>query len=274
MTGVIVLNSQVAHGSVGGRASNYTLERAGFPVVLLPTVLYAWHPGHGPSTRDVPAGFDQLVADLATAPWLSEIDGVLTGYLGNAGQPAVIGALVDALKAANPQALYLCDPVIGDQGGLYVPATTAAAIRRDLLPRADIVTPNAHELAWLAEMKVDDAATVEAAAARLGVREVLVTSVPGGPEGTTGVALISPDERALARHDMIAGVPSGSGDVFAGLYLSQRLKNVSARGALEKAVHGTAAMALAASALGVDEMPLAQFTDDLASAHEPSVQIE
>mgnify|MGYP003385042447 CR=1 FL=1 len=53
----------------------------------------------------------------------------MTGYLGSSSQAAPIAALVRALKALNPDAIYLCDPVIGDASGLYVPETTAAAIR-------------------------------------------------------------------------------------------------------------------------------------------------
>ena len=48
---VIVVNSLVARGSVGGRASVFALERLGFPVVFVPTVVLSWHPGHGRATR-------------------------------------------------------------------------------------------------------------------------------------------------------------------------------------------------------------------------------
>src|SRR5882724_8453774 len=115
---VIVVNSLVARGGVGGRASVFALERLGFPVWSVPTVLLSWHPGHGPATRIVPQAveFQRLIADLATARWLGEVGAILTGYLGDVAQVEGVVRLIQALKARNPSALFLCDPVIGDRG--------------------------------------------------------------------------------------------------------------------------------------------------------------
>jgi pyridoxine kinase len=57
---------------------------------------------------------------------------VLSGYLGDAGQAADVARLVGAVRDANPDALYMCDPVIGDAGGLYVPEAVATAIASKL----------------------------------------------------------------------------------------------------------------------------------------------
>ena len=67
--------------------------------------------------------------DLERAPWLGEVAGVLSGYLGDARQAVDVAALVHRVKAKNPNALYVCDPVMGDAGGLYVPEATAEAMR-------------------------------------------------------------------------------------------------------------------------------------------------
>src|SRR4051812_10346105 len=110
---VIVVNSLVARGSVGGRASVFVLERLGFPVWSVPTVMLSWHPGHGPATRIVPpaAEFQQFLGDLTTVRWLGDVGAILTGYLGDAAQVEGVVRLIHALKAANPSALFLCDPV-------------------------------------------------------------------------------------------------------------------------------------------------------------------
>ena len=50
---VIVLNSHVARGAVGGRAAVFALERLGYPVIAVPTVIHPIHPGHGRGTRIV-----------------------------------------------------------------------------------------------------------------------------------------------------------------------------------------------------------------------------
>ena len=50
---VLVISSQVmcVAGSVDALRYLY-LERNGFPVWFLPTVLLPWHPGHGPATKN------------------------------------------------------------------------------------------------------------------------------------------------------------------------------------------------------------------------------
>src|SRR5262245_13680255 len=128
---VIVVNSLVARGGVGGRASVFALERLGFPVWSVPTVLLSWHPGHGPATRIVPpsADFQQFLADLTTARWLGDVGGILTGYLGDVTQVEWIVRLIHAMKACNPSALFLCDPVIGDGGRLFQSEALAKAVR-------------------------------------------------------------------------------------------------------------------------------------------------
>ena len=133
---VIVISSHVARGSVGNRAAVFALETLGFPVWAVPTVLLPWHPGHGRATRIVPppAQFSALMGDLEGSPWLGEVAAVLSGYLGDAGQAEAVASLVGAVRRRNPHALYLCDPVMGDLGGLYVPEGVASAIRATLMP--------------------------------------------------------------------------------------------------------------------------------------------
>jgi pyridoxine kinase len=175
---VIVVNSLVARGGVGGRASVFALERLGFPVWLVPTVLLSWHPRQGPATRIVPqtAEFQPFLADLAAARWLSEVGAILTGYLGDVAQVEWVVRLIQALKACNPSALFLCDPVIGDRGRLFQPEALAMAVRDRLVPLADIVTPNRFELGWCAGAAAEGNADLVNAARRLGRPEVVVTS--------------------------------------------------------------------------------------------------
>src|SRR5215207_193786 len=119
---VIVVSSHVARGSVGNRAAVFALETIGHPVWAVPTVILPWHPGHGRATRIVPdpVQFAALMMDLENARWLGEVGAVLSGYLGEARQAVAVAALVAAVRARNPNAVYVCDPVMGDSGGLYV----------------------------------------------------------------------------------------------------------------------------------------------------------
>ena len=174
---VIVVNSHVARGSVGGRASVFALERMGFPVWSVPTVVLPWHLGHSRASRVAPdaAGFTGIMADLAGARWLGEVIGILSGYFGTADQVGPVAALAAAAKARHPGARFLCDPILGDSDGLFQPEAMVAAIRDQLLPLADIATPNRHELGWLTGLPIDDNTQLIAAARRLGPGEVVVT---------------------------------------------------------------------------------------------------
>lgn len=212
---VVAVSSLVARGGVGLRASAFALERLGFPVWQVPTIFLPWHTGHGPSTRIVPPaeGFAGVIGELAASPHLSEVGAVLTGYLGSPAQAEALAGFVTALKRVRPDALYVCDPVIGDAEGLYVPEATAAAIRDLLLPIADLATPNRFELAWLAGRTTETPADALAAARALGPARVMVTSAPALMRNSTGVMLATPTEAIVAEHPHLDGAPSGVGDL-------------------------------------------------------------
>ena len=264
---VIVVNSLVARGSVGGRASLFALERLGFPVILAPTVVLPWHLGHGRASRMEPdaATFAGLTADLAGAPWLGEVGAVLTGYFGHAGEVAPAARLVAAVKAANPRALHLCDPIIGDTGGLFQPETVATAIRDTLLPLADIATPNRFELGWLTGTVTDTEAAIIAAARRLGPAEVLVTSAQASADNQTIATLVSTPSGAvrLTHRFLSDNAVHGTGDLFAALHLGHRLSGEAPEMAAARAAGAVCAMIAAANRDGLDELPLAAAQDAL-----------
>lgn len=255
---VIVVSSIVSRGSVGARASQFVLERLGFPVWLVPTVVFGWHRGHGPSTRIAPdpAAFAALAGDLARSPHLSEAGAILTGYFGHPGQIEATAGLVAAAREANPALVFFCDPIIGDDYGLFQPADIAEAIRDRLLPLADMAKPNRHELAWLTGADLTGEASLIEAARRLGPREVVVTSAFAG-EGAVGNCAVTAAEVHRAEHPLQPSAPHGTGDLLAALYLAARLSGDGTETALARAVGGTVEMIDLAIELGADEMPLA-----------------
>ncbi len=162
-------------GGVGNRAAVFALESRGHAVWSLPTVILPWHPGHGRSTRIAveTTAFASALEDLKGSKWRSEVHAAMTGYFADAGQVHAAAELIRAFKADDPSFVYLCDPVIGDAGGLYVAEPVAAAIRDALMPLADLATPNRFELGWLADAPVDDNAAIAAAARRTGIARVV-----------------------------------------------------------------------------------------------------
>jgi pyridoxine kinase len=254
---VIVVSSEVVRGSVGGRASVFALERMGFPVWFVPTVTLSWHPGHGPAVRLVPAaeGFAGLIDDAIASRWLGEVGAVLSGYLGAADQAAATARLVAGVKARNPGAWYLCDPNIGDDGGLFVSTQVARAVGDRLIPLADMAIPNRHELAWLTGEEASDNHGLAKAARALGVEEAIVTSAFAG-DGQIGNLAVARDGADLAAHRRLDAVPHGTGDLFAALYLAARLDGRGVGEANARAGATVLAVASLANKLDADELPL------------------
>lgn len=270
---VIVISSHVARGSVGNRAAVFALETLGFPVWAVPTVLLPWHPGHGPATRIVPDAeqFAAFLGDLENAPWLGEVAAVLTGYLGAAGQADAVAALVEKVKAKNPSALYVCDPVLGDKAGLYVPEPTATAIRDRLMPLADLATPNRYELEWLTGARAPDTAATISAARKAGPASMLVTSAPTGHDGRLANLLVTRDSALRAEHDAIAKAPNGTGDLTAALFLAHTLCGLDADRALALTTGSVVEILDKAAARGADELML---ETDRPSLSQPQTMID
>ncbi|MCT8999360.1 pyridoxal kinase PdxY [Chelativorans intermedius] len=269
---VIVVSSHVARGAVGNRAAVFALEALGHPVWAVPTVLLPWHPGHGPATRIVPppADFAAFLRDLEDAPWLGEVGAVLSGYLGGAEQAEAIAALVRRVKRQNPEARYVCDPVMGDLGGLYVPQATAVAIRDVLLPLADIATPNRHELAWLAGRPLDTLPALAETARRLGPPALLVTSAPGIRRGAIGNLLLLEGEMHLAEHSAVEDPAKGPGDLTAALFLAWLMRGAPPREALRHVTAAVYETLARAAARGSDELML---ETDMGSLTAPTAQV-
>ena len=268
---VIVISSHVARGSVGNRAAVFALETLGFPVWAVPTVILPWHPGHGRATRIVPdpKEFAALMADLEGARWLGEVAGVLSGYLGDASQAAAVAKLVGAVRRKNPQAIYVCDPVMGDLGGLYVKQEVAEAIRDQLMPIADIATPNRYELAWMAGAALDDIRATMDAATDAGPPTMLVTSAPSLMSGSTGNLLVTPDEAFLAEHRIIANPPNGLGDLTGAVYLARTLSGQTPEKALQSTTAAVYEILARTAKRGGDELQLE--TDSQSLSHPMSM---
>lgn len=263
---VIVISSHVVRGSVGNRAAVFALETLGFPVWAVPTVTLPWHPGHGRATRIVapPEQFAALMADLERAPWLGEVGAVLSGYLGDAAQAQAVASLVRAVKARRPKALYICDPVIGDAAGLYVPDATASAMRDILIPLADIATPNRFELEWLTGTKLPDSKALMAAARAAGPATMLVTSAPAMMADSIANLLVDANQAVMAEHRVIDRPPNGLGDLTAAVYLARILSGQTPAKALQSTTAAVYEILASTARRGGDELQLATDAQSLA----------
>ncbi|MEP3629897.1 MAG: pyridoxal kinase [Hyphomicrobiales bacterium] len=258
----LVITSQVVRGRIGARASVFALERLGHPAWFLPTITLPWHPGHGKGQRIVAPSdeFAAIIDDLIGNDQLGSLAGVITGYLGNAEQAAPIAKLIKAAKSLNPDLLYCCDPVIGDEGGLYVPEETAAAIRDQLLPLADLITPNRFEFDWLTAKTHAINEDIVETAKTLSHRYVAVTSAFAMMKQSQGTLLYDSgaNDALLAEHRSFENAPNGPGDLFAGLLMARLLSGQTPQKALQTATAGVFDVLAQTVKRGADELVLVE----------------
>ncbi|HUQ37611.1 MAG TPA: pyridoxal kinase [Aestuariivirga sp.] len=231
---VLSISSQVAYGPVGNSASVPAIQAAGFTVSQIPTIILSNHPGLGkPSGVKLPP--TELEAILKSLEALGALDacvGVMTGYFASTDQINVAASFIHKMKEKNPSLYVLVDPVLGDDGSLYVSSEVANAIRDELLPLASCITPNCFELGWLSGKPVSNKAEVLLAAATLPHKEILATSIPLDANNLATLA-ITGSECSQESAAIKPSVPHGTGDFLAGLYFAARLNGFESREALK-----------------------------------------
>lgn len=268
---VLSIQSEVVYGHVGQGAARFALQRQGFEVLALPTVLLSNHPGHGRPTGETidSARLNALLTGIAAQGLLRQTQAVLSGYMGEAEHTQIVLEAVRRVKHENPQAIYVCDPVFGDEDGAYARPGVAEAIARDLVPIADIVTPNRFELSSLTARQVHHPKSAHAAGLTLARPECLLTSVPNGANDIGAIALLG--ERAwMAGGARFDNVPNGTGDLLTALYLGWRLKTCSPDVALARSVRAVHRLARIASTEKMRELPLIAWQDELISDDAPT----
>ncbi len=242
MARILAISSQVAHGTVGLSIVVPALQAMGYEVIALPTVLLSNHPGHAhvSGTQVATEALRGMLDAIQANGWLSDLDGVLTGYLPSAAHVAFAVEAVARVRAASPGVTYLCDPVMGDHPvGLYIAEAAAQAIKASLVPLADIATPNRFEAGFLTE-----------ATGSVLVRPgciTLTTSVPSGRPDELLNELNWPGRRLVTRVALRPAAPHGTGDLFAALFLAQYLRSRDPIDALGLATIGVDATLTASS---------------------------
>jgi pyridoxine kinase len=223
---ILSIQSAVAYGHVGNSAAVFPLQRIGVEVLPVYTVNFSNHTGYGAWRGPMisPDDVREVLLGIEDRGVLPQIDVVLSGYQGGEGIADVILEAVERVKAANPAAVYSCDPVMGNaKSGCFVAPAIPVLLRDRVVPAADIITPNQFELGFLTGTEPDTLestlASVELARAT-GPRTVLVTSVerPDREDGTIEMLAVDDSGAWLVQTPYIPMKANGSGDVTAALF--------------------------------------------------------
>lgn len=240
---ILSIQSHVAFGHVGNASATFPMQRLGVDVWLIHTVQFSNHTGYGSWKGRVFDGgmIDEVMEGIAERGVLADCDGVISGYMGSADIGHAILSAVEKVRAANPKALYCCDPVIGDVGrGVFVRPGIPEFMREQAVPAADIVTPNQFELELLTDIEIKTLADAHRAVEALrdaGPKVVMVTSLVTEETPGDSIDLMAADATGSwrVRTPKLDVSVNGAGDAIAALFFTHYLREESAASALWKA---------------------------------------
>ena len=266
------LQSHVAYGYVGNRAATFPLQRLGHEVWAVNTVEFSNHTGYGAwRGRTAPAGqVAEIVQGIEALGLLPRCDALLTGYVGDSALADVVLDTAARVRAANPRAIWCCDPVLGDTDtGIYVKSGIDVFFRERAIPAADLVTPNHFELELLTGSKVSTMAEALVAARSLlaGPRLVLITSLrrADAPADRIEMVAVSHDAAWRVVTPLIGFeiAPNGTGDTVAALFSAHWLASGDIADALGKVASSIFAVLETTRELGERELQLVAAQDRL-----------
>jgi pyridoxine kinase len=253
MRRVLSVQSHVVHGYVGNKSAVFPLQLLGFDVDPVNSVQFSNHTGYETIKGEVLGGdqLNSLVDGLKANGLHGRYSHMLTGYIGSTTFLRAILRTLEILREAQPDLVYVCDPVMGDLGpGLYIPEELVAIYRDEVLPVATMITPNMFEAEKLTGMSIkSDADAIKACTAihEKGPTTVVLTSLEyegdGQGEHITCIASHMHEGEQQLHRILIPRVPAphggytGTGDLSAALLLAwMNLAPNDLGGALEKTV--------------------------------------
>ncbi|XP_020776039.1 pyridoxal kinase-like [Boleophthalmus pectinirostris] len=233
---VLSIQSHVVRGYVGNKSATFPLQVLGFEVDSINSVQFSNH-----------TGYDHWKGQVLTAEELNVLyegiklnnvnhyDYILTGYSRDTSFLETVVDIIKELKRTNPKLVYVCDPVMGDQGAMYVPENLLPVYRDKVVPLADILTPNQFEAEILTGRKiysVEDAIEVMDLLHKMGPETVVLTStdlpstqgdqylVALGSQKTVKSDGTNTTEKICIDIPKVDAVFVGTGDLFAAMLLA------------------------------------------------------
>lgn len=176
----------------------------GFEVDAINSVQFSNHTGYKTVKGQILTEKDlaELLEGLSEND-LDQYTHLLTGYIGSVSFLNKISSAVKQLRDRNPNLVYgmhftvhryyiyiilfisVCDPVMGDNGKLYVPKELIPIYKNFILPLATIITPNLFETELLTDLKITNEVDVWNAIDILhkkGCETVVISSAELGEE--------------------------------------------------------------------------------------------
>lgn len=237
MKGILSIQSHVVYGHAGNSSAVFPIQRMGFEAWPIHTVQFSNHTqykegwtGKAFTAEDI----NQLVAGISNIGKLGDIEAIITGYQGSAEQCGAVLNTVQAVKEKNPNAIYVCDPVMGSpEKGCIVAPGIAESLIQDIMPTADVIVPNQFELAQFVNMEInslDDAKRACQKALEKGPKVVVVKHLHSLSDESFSMMLATQEGCYLAQrpHLRFDKQPVGVGDLISAIFTAGLLQGRSA----------------------------------------------
>ncbi|GAA6095612.1 pyridoxal (pyridoxine, vitamin B6) kinase a [Tachysurus ichikawai] len=233
---ILSIQSHVVRGYVGNKAATFPLQVLGFEVDSINSVQFSNHTGYEHWKGQVLTADElHVLYEGIKLNKVNHYDYVLTGYSRDVSFLEKVVDIVQELKRANPRLVYVCDPVMGDNGSMYVPEALLPVYREKVVPVSDIITPNHFEAELLTGRKIStekDAVEAMDLLHAMGPDTVVITSsdllsplgdqylVALGSQNTVNADGSKEKQRIRMDIPKVDAVFVGTGDLFTALLLA------------------------------------------------------
>ena len=268
--GILSIQSAVAYGHVGNSAAVFPLQRLGFEVWPVNTVLFSNHTGYGAwrgRIVDLP-WIEEIIEGIRERGVIPRVRAVLSGYLGDATLGEVVLRTFGEVRQQRPEALYACDPVMGDEGrGFFVRPASPSSSRPvpSRRPTSSPPTSSSSPTSPTARSTDGGRARRRRRVRATGPRIVACTSLTFGPEDQLGILADSADGSWVCWTPKLPVNLNGTGDAFTALFLGHWLLSGHLDRTLERAVAGMYALVEATHERRSRELALVAAQDQLVS---------
>lgn len=281
MKNVLSIQSHVVFGHAGNSAAVFPMRRLGVNVWPLNTVQFSNHTqyGHWSGSAIDAEQMVELVEGIGAIGVLPRCDAVLSGYLGAPEQAQAVIDIVRAVKAANPQARYFCDPVMGtvnsNGSGCKVEPGIQEFLVQHMPEVADALMPNHSELQRLVGREIETAEEAVDACRELlqrGPKLVLVKHLldRNSQADTFNMLVVSEREAWLGQRPLyhFARQPVGVGDITSAIFVARLMNGDALRPAFEHTLAAVNAVVKATYDAGRYELEIVAAQDQIARPRE------
>ncbi|EGQ7846959.1 pyridoxal kinase PdxY [Vibrio parahaemolyticus] len=236
MKSILSIQSHVVYGHAGNSSAVFPIQRMGIDAWPIHTVQYSNHTQYEQGWKGQKFCSDDvrtLLHGLDNINMLGECGAVLSGYQGSPDQCKAVADVVRSVKESNHNAIYVCDPVMGDPDkGCIVADGVREEITQSLLPISDVIVPNQYELTAMTGVEIHsvyDAVTACKEALKLGPKIVLVKHLHSIDSDMFSMILATPKACYLTQRPNIEfkQQPVGVGDLISAVFTACLMKNMS-----------------------------------------------